>query len=122
MSDADLIAMGKHIWSDAACSNCHGLNAEGGHSADFPAGPNLRSSGIDPNTMLQMVECGVDGSRMPAWVKGAYTTVACYGNPLGPSPAGTLISGAYTVDQLKALVDYVQTNFMKQPMPTWSAQ
>ena len=36
-ADADVLASGKHIWSDAACSNCHGANAGGGHSADFPA-------------------------------------------------------------------------------------
>lgn len=121
-STDDLIAEGKHIWNDAACYNCHGKNGQGGHSADFPAGPNLRTSGLDPDTMLMIVECGLPNTRMPAWLKGAYTEVACYGNPLGPAPAGTLISGAYSVDELKNLVDYIQTNFMKQPMPTWSAQ
>jgi mono/diheme cytochrome c family protein len=122
MSDDDRIAAGKHIWQDAACYNCHGTNGQGGHSPDFPAGPNLRTSGLDPDTMLMMVECGIPNTRMPAWLKGAYTDVACYGNPLGPAPAGTLISGAYNEDDLKNLVDYVQTNFMKQPMPTWSTQ
>jgi mono/diheme cytochrome c family protein len=122
MSDDERIAAGKHIWQDAACYNCHGTNGQGGHSPDFPAGPNLRTSGVDPDTMLMMVECGIPNTRMPAWLKGAYTDVACYGNPLGPAPASTLISGAYNVDELKNLVDYIQTNFMKQPMPTWSTQ
>jgi mono/diheme cytochrome c family protein len=121
-SDADLLTQGKQVWSDAACSNCHGQNAGGGHSADFPAGPNLRTSGLDPQSMLQIVECGIPDTKMPAWLKGAYTETACYGNPLGPAPSGIMASGAYTVDQLKALVDYVQTNFMKQPMPNWTAQ
>jgi cytochrome c5 len=122
MSDADLLALGKHVWSDAACSNCHGQTAAGGHSADFPPGPNLRTSGLDPQTMLMMVECGIPDSRMPAWLNGAYTQTACYGSPLGPVPAGTIVTGTYSEDEIKALVDYVQTNFMKQPMPTWSAQ
>jgi mono/diheme cytochrome c family protein len=122
MSDDDLLALGKHVWSDAACSNCHGQTAAGGHSPDFPPGPNLRTSGLDPQTMLQIVECGIPDSRMPAWLNGAYTTTACYGNPLGPVPAGTIVTGTYNEDQLKALVDYVQTNFMKQPMPNWTAQ
>jgi mono/diheme cytochrome c family protein len=121
-SDQDLLATGKHIWNDAACANCHGQTAAGGHSADFPAGPNLRTSGVDPQTMLQMVECGIPDARMPAWLKGAYTETACYGHPLGPAPTGTIVTGVYSADELKALVDYVQTNFMKQPMPTWSAQ
>ena len=122
MSDADLLALGKHVWNDAACANCHGQTAAGGHSPDFPPGPNLRTSGLDPDTMLQIVECGLPDTRMPAWLKGAYTDIACYGNPLGPAPAGTIVTGAYSQDDLEALVDYVQTNFMKQPMPTWSAQ
>lgn len=121
-SDADILAAGKHIWQDAACYNCHGTNGQGGHSPDFPAGPNLRTSGLDPDTMLQIAECGMPETRMPAWLKGAYSEVACYGNPLGPAPSGTLVSGAYSEDELKALVAYIQVNFMKQPIPTWSAQ
>ena len=121
-SDADVLAAGKHVWSDAACSNCHGANAGGGHSADFPAGPSLRTSGLDPKSMLLIVECGIPDSKMPAWLKGAYTQIACYGSPLGPAPSGIMLSAAYSEDQLKDLVAYVQTNFMKQPMPKWSAQ
>jgi mono/diheme cytochrome c family protein len=120
--DAALLATGKHIWNDAACYNCHGANGGGGHSADFPPGPNLRTSGLDPQSMLQIVECGVPGTKMPAWAKGAYTEVACFGSPLGPAPGDVQVSGAYSEDDLKALIDYIQTNFMKQAMPTWSDQ
>jgi mono/diheme cytochrome c family protein len=121
VSDADLLAQGKHIWSDAACYNCHGATGGGGHSADFPPGPSLRTSGLDPQSMLQIVECGLPNTKMPAWLKGAYTEIACYGNPLGQGGNEVLLSGAYGEDDLKALVDYVQTNFMKQPMPNWTA-
>lgn len=121
-SDADVLALGKHIWNDAACYNCHGQNGQGGHSADFPPGPNLRTSGVDPDTMLQMVECGLPGTKMPSWLKGAYTDIACYGNPLGPAPADVVTSAAYSEAELKALVAYIQVNFMKQQMPKWSDQ
>lgn len=121
-SDADLVAQGKHVWNDAACYNCHGKNGQGGHSADFPAGPNLRTSGLDPATMLLIIECGLPNTRMPAWLKGAYTEVACNGAPLGPAPADVMVSGAYGPDDLKAVVDYIQTSFMNQPMPKWSDQ
>lgn len=121
-ADQELLAKGKHVWSDAACYNCHGTTGGGGHSADFPPGPNLRTSGLDPDTMLMIVECGLPGTKMPAWLKGAYTETACNGAPLGPPPADALVSGYFTDDDLKALVDYVQVTFMKQPMPTWSAQ
>lgn len=120
-NDSDLLAQGKHVWADAGCSNCHGTNGQGGNSADFPHGPNLRTSGLDPDTMLTIVECGLPGTRMPAWLMGAYTEVACNGAPLGPAPSDVLVSGAYSEDDLKALVDYIQVNFMKQPMPSWSA-
>lgn len=115
----DILAAGKHLWNDAACYNCHGPNGEGGHSADFPAGPSLRTSGLDPQSMLTIVECGVAGSRMPAWLKGAYTQISCYGAPVGAAPADTLVSGAYSEADLKNLVAYVQTTFMKQPLPKW---
>ena len=65
--------------------------------------------------------CGLPGTRMPAWLKGAYTEVECNSAPLGPPPTDVVVSGLYSDDQLKALVDYVQTSFMKQPMPTWTA-
>lgn len=122
MSDADIVAAGKHIWQDAACYNCHGTNGQGGHSTDFPAGPNLRTSGLDPTSMLTLIECGIADTRMPAWLKGAYDEIPCYGLPLGPPPSGTLVSGSYSVDDLKNLVAYIQVNFMKQPMPAWPAQ
>jgi mono/diheme cytochrome c family protein len=120
MSGTDLLA-GKHIWSDAACFNCHGQNGQGGHSADFPAGPSLRASALDPLTMLQVVECGLPGTKMPAWLKGAYTEISCFGNPTGPAPADVLLSAAFSEEDLKNLIAYVQVNLMKKPMPDWSA-
>jgi hypothetical protein len=71
--------------------------------------------------MLMVIECGLPGTRMPAWLKGAYTEISCNGAPVGPAPADVLMSGAYSEDDLEALVDYVQVNFMRQPMPAWSA-
>jgi mono/diheme cytochrome c family protein len=120
--DADILASGKHIWQDAACYNCHGTNGQGGHSTDFPNGPSLRKSALDPATMLGVIECGLPDTRMPAWLKGAYTDVSCYGNDLGPVPAGILLAGAYSEAELKDLVAYIQVNFMKQPVPDWTAQ
>jgi mono/diheme cytochrome c family protein len=121
-SDDERLAAGKRLWSEAACYNCHGTTGGGGHSADFPQGPSLRTSSMDPETMLMVVECGLPGTRMPAWLKGAYTEISCNGAPVGPAPNDVLLSGAFSEDDLKALVDYVQVNFMKKPMPKWSAR
>lgn len=117
--DAEIIAAGKHVWFEAACSNCHGDHGQGGESVDFPKGPSLRTSGLDPDAMLQIIKCGFPNTRMPAWGKGAYIEFACSGLPLGSPPSGTLVSGLYSEDDLKALVAYIQTSFMKQPMPQW---
>jgi cytochrome c553 len=119
-SDTDIAAAGKQVWNAAACYNCHGTNGQGGHSPNFPAGPSLRKSQLDPESMLLIIECGIPDTRMPAWLEGAYTEVECYGDPVGPLPSGILVSGAFSQDDLKNLVAYIQTNFMKQPMPEWT--
>ena len=54
---------------------------------------------------------------MPAWLKGAYTTVECYGMPLGSRPAGMTIPAILTADEIKALVDYVFATFVQAPRP-----
>jgi len=122
MSEADIVAAGKRVWQDAACYNCHGNNGQGGHSTDFPAGPSLRKSLLDPDTMLLITECGVPTTRMPAWLKGAYTEIPCYGDETGPVAEGVLLAGAYTREDLQNLIAYIQVNYMKKPLPTWSDQ
>jgi mono/diheme cytochrome c family protein len=122
MTDVEIVAAGKRIWQDAACYNCHGNNGQGGHSTDFPNGPSLRKSTLDPATMLMITECGIPDTRMPAWLKGAYTETPCYADATGPVVKGVLLAGAYTREDLQNLISYVQVNFMKQPMPTWSDQ
>jgi mono/diheme cytochrome c family protein len=106
------ILAGKRIWVDAACFNCHGNNGQGGSSKDFPHGPSLRTSQTDHDTMLEIIACGLPGTKMPAWAKGAYTERACYGET-GPVPEGTIVIGAYDEDQLHSLMNYIDGTFRK---------
>jgi hypothetical protein len=107
------ILAGKRIWVDAACFNCHGTNGQGGSSKDFPHGPSLRTSQLDRATMLEVTACGLPGTLMPAWAKGAYTERACFGET-GPVPEGTRVIGAYDEAQLESLMDYIEGTFRKK--------
>lgn len=82
------IAAGKRVWNDAACYNCHGTSGQGGHSTDFPAGPSITTSVLDAETMLEVIACGLPGTQMPGWAKGAYTARPCFGDDLGPRARG----------------------------------
>ena len=111
------LAVGKDVWSRASCFNCHGSMAQGGDGGDYPVGPSLRNITFGKETMVQIVSCGLPGTPMPAWLKGAYTTVECYGMPLGSRPADMIIPAILTADEIKALVDYVFATFVQKPQP-----
>ena len=86
--DANL-EVGRDVWSRAGCANCHGDTGQGGPGGDYPIGPSFRTTALDKDTMALIVSCGLPGTPMPAWLKGAYTEVPCYGmasRPAGVSP------------------------------------
>jgi len=91
--------------------------AQGGDGGDYPVGPSLRNITFDKATMVEIVSCGRPGTPMPAWLKGAYTTVQCYGMPLGSMPEGMTVPAILTADEIKALVDYVFATFVQAPRP-----
>lgn len=107
------ILAGKRVWVDAACYNCHGTNGQGGNSKDFPHGPSLRTSELDDDTMLEIIACGIPGTLMPGWAKGAYTERPCFGET-GPVPEGTRVLGVYDEQQLADLMAYINSTFRKK--------
>ncbi len=107
------VTAGKRIWADAACYNCHGNNGQGGNSKDFPKGPNLRTSLLDYATTLEIIACGLPGTQMPAWARGAYTERGCFGDDPGPAPEGTHVVGVYDEQQLADLMAYISATFHK---------
>jgi mono/diheme cytochrome c family protein len=115
--DSSDLAAGQNAWNRAGCTNCHGSRAQGGDGGDYPVGPSLRNIKFDKATMVEIVSCGRPGTPMPAWLKGAYTTVQCYGMPLGSMPEGMTVPAIFTADEIKALVDYVFATFVQTPRP-----
>ncbi len=106
------ILAGKRVWADAACYNCHGNNGQGGNSKDFPHGPSLRTSQTDSETMLEIIACGLPGTQMPGWAKGAYTERPCFGET-GPVPEGVRVLGVYDEQQLADLMAFINGTFRK---------
>ena len=113
--DNSALAAGKSVWNRGGCFNCHGDRAQGGGGSDYPVGPSLRNIGYDKATMAEVVSCGRPGTQMPAWLKGAYSTVQCYGMPLGSMPEGMTVPAIFTADEIKALVDYIFGTFVQTP-------
>ncbi len=108
------VLAGKRVWIDAACFNCHGTNGQGGSSKDFPHGPSLRKSQLDTETMHEVIACGLPGTLMPGWAKGAYTEERpCFGITDGV-PEGTRVVSAYDEQQLNDLIAYIETTFRKK--------
>lgn len=107
------VLAGKRVWIDAACFNCHGTNGQGGSSKDFPHGPSLRKSQLDTETMHEVIACGLPGTLMPGWAKGAYTERECFGMTDGV-PKGTRVISAYDEQQLNDLIAYIETTFRKK--------
>lgn len=108
------VLAGKRVWVDAACYNCHGNNGQGGNSKDFPHGPSLRTSQLDAETTLEIIACGIPGTLMPGWAKGAYTERPCFGDETGPVPEETRVIGVYDEQQLADLMAYIETTFRKK--------
>jgi mono/diheme cytochrome c family protein len=114
--EAANLAAGKSVWNRAQCTNCHGNLAQGGNGGDYPIGPSLRTTALDKETMTLIVSCGLPGTQMPAWLKGAYTEVECWGEPLGHRPdAGVVIPGILSAEEITALVDYIFDEFVQTP-------
>src|SRR5258707_15888393 len=105
--DAARIAAGEAAWDKAGCLQCHGASGEGGTGGEFPAGPSLRATRLDRSTLVDTISCGRPGTEMPAWLEGAYTEVACYGIPKGPSPTGLELNRVLGAAEIEALADFL---------------
>lgn len=103
--------LGKETWVNGGCQGCHGNRGQGGAGGDQPAGPSLRSDALDRDGLLEAIICGRAGTQMPAWLDGAYTEHACYDIPLGTVPERTVVVGAFSLEEIEALADYIITEF-----------
>jgi mono/diheme cytochrome c family protein len=102
---------GKRIWSQtAACTRCHGWAGDGvPEGPGFATGANLRDTSLNRETLREVVQCGVPGSKMPHFARAAYATLSCFGmnaaqvGTLKPPAAETFLND----QQLDNLVAYV---------------
>jgi mono/diheme cytochrome c family protein len=109
------IAAGLDVWKNrGGCFNCHGNFAQGGEGGHFPAGPSLRKSQLDPDTMKSVISCGLPGTQMPYNLKGAYTEVECYGNDLGSAPADVHPGAALSSEEIDNLLGYLDARVVGQ--------
>jgi mono/diheme cytochrome c family protein len=106
---------GRVAYINSGCANCHGDKGQGGASdPHFPSGPSLRKSALDHDTLKLVIGCGLPGTPMPAWLKGAYIEIPCYGDTTGPVPEGLNVTGILTPEDVEAIVDYIEVVFQKK--------
>jgi mono/diheme cytochrome c family protein len=102
------------VWQDGGCGGCHGATGTGGVNPDQPAGPALRGTKLDRAALIEATSCGKPGTQMGAWLRGAYTETACYGAPLGPPPAETIVIGLFSAEEISAVVYYIEVQFNRR--------
>jgi hypothetical protein len=102
------IKAGLGVWKDrGGCFNCHGDFGQGGEGGHFPAGPSLRKSAMDLETMRMVIACGLPGTKMPFNLDGAYKTEECYG-VVGEDPPADVVPGtALSNQEITDLVAYI---------------
>ena len=102
------IKAGLAVWKDrGGCFNCHGDFGQGGEGGHFPAGPSLRKSALDLETMQSVVSCGLPGTKMPFNLEGAYKTEECYGT-VGEDPPPEVVPGtALSKQEITDLIAYI---------------
>jgi hypothetical protein len=102
------IKAGLLVWKDrGGCFNCHGDFGQGGEGGHFPAGPSLRKSQLDLETMHSVVACGLPGTKMPYNLAGAYKTEECYGTVGEEPPADVAPGAALSVQEIDDLIAYI---------------
>jgi mono/diheme cytochrome c family protein len=112
--DSARVAAGENAWDKAGCFQCHGTSGEGGAGGEFPAGPSLRETRLDRTGLAETIRCGRPGTKMPAWLDGAYTQNQCYGLPKGPPPAGLDLVPVLGADEIAMLVDYLTAKIISR--------
>lgn len=73
------VAVGRAAWKKSDCSNCHGWSGNGHDTGPIPPGPSLRETQLDYDSLHQIIQCGVPGTRMPYHDRSAYVDDRCYG-------------------------------------------
>ena len=110
----DQLAAGLRAWRQGGCALCHGTFGAGGGGGEQPEGPSLRKTELDAETLKQTVRCGRPGSRMPYFLKGAYTETSCWGIPVAAeAPDDVTGPGALSAEAIDQLVAYLMARVVR---------
>ncbi|HZY68048.1 MAG TPA: hypothetical protein VFE52_05645, partial [Devosia sp.] len=115
LSPEEQIAAGLVVWKErGGCFNCHGDFGQGGEGGHFPAGPSLRRTALDLDTIHLVIACGLPGTMMPYNLEGAYVTEECYGT-VGEQPPAEVAPGAsLSREEIDNLVAYIDARMIGQ--------
>lgn len=106
---------GLQVWRLSGCASCHGAFGEGGGGGEQPEGPSLRRTILDRDALKETIACGRPGSKMPFFLKGAYTATRCWGLEIQEEPPAEMIGlGSLTPVRIDALVDYLMARVVGQ--------
>jgi len=107
MATPSLAQDGGELFGCGGCAGCHGNLAQGGDDGAEEPGPDLRSSRLDRDLILETLSCGRPGTAMPFNLTGAYTEIECYGIPVGEVPPETNGGGGFTAAELEVLATFL---------------
>lgn len=108
------LSFGKNIWRvKANCIYCHGWsgNGEGNERAPRPE-ISLRETILTKEQVMEVVQCGRPGTKMPYHDPFAYTDDRCYGSTaedLGEYTPNRTDAGTLQRREIDAVADYVIT-------------
>jgi len=110
MAAPTLAQDGGELFGRGGCAGCHGNLAQGGDDGAEEPGPDLRSSRLDRDLILETIACGRPGTAMPFNLTGAYTEIECYGIPVGEVPPETNGGGGFNAEELEILATFLMEN------------
>ena len=119
----DASAAGMRVWRTAGCAACHGTFGEGGGGGEQPEGPNLRRTALDAKALRETIRCGRPGSKMPYFLKGAYTDTSCWNWPAGIAPPADVTGpGRLDAGAIDSLVAYLTARVAGMAEPVTLAE
>jgi mono/diheme cytochrome c family protein len=117
LARAQETSFGQRLYQDKAdCQFCHGVNGDGRGDPRSPGkAPDLHTTRLDREQLIEVIACGRPGSEMPHFDKFAYEDKSCYGlsaAELGQNVPPDPHSTSLTRREIAALADYILASFV----------
>jgi mono/diheme cytochrome c family protein len=106
------LSFGDRLYHEKAdCQFCHGIDGDGRGDPRSPGkAPDLHTTKLDREQLIEVIRCGRPGSQMPHFDKYAYDAKECYGlsaaelgQQIPPDPHSTSL----TMREVEAVADYI---------------